>query len=81
MVVDASIEGAMFNLRGRGQGNGSARTYNTFEGLPQMSNSKARVLSKNLHANLRSRACPRCQRTYTLIYARGLARDVKELTL
>ena len=41
MVVDASIEGAMFNLRGRGQGNGSARTYNTFEGLPEMSNSKA----------------------------------------
>ena len=36
MVVHAIMEGAMFNLRGRG--NESARTSdNTFEGLPEMS--------------------------------------------
>ena len=60
MVVHASMEGAMFNLRGRG--NESARTSCQSKSQRTVTQRVQRTYT----VDLRSRACPRCQRTVKL---------------
>ncbi len=60
MVVHASMEGAMFNLRGFGKR--ECTDVFLFEG-------QRTEMSRNSEAytvDVRSRACPRCQRTVKL---------------